>query len=312
MSGIRRPPRDPEDLSVNAATGARPSAAILPTMGEAGRLVAILGEGVVDADTRFVTGWDDGLLRGDGCFDALRLVMTPQGARVDHRDEHMARFERSAAAAGLDLDRAAWDELIDEAVSSWTAPGEAMIRVVTTRGAASARTGTSFLTISPLPASVTRDRQGLSVVTANRGYASDAFTNAPWLLGGVKMLSYAINMAASRYAHSVGAGDALFVSGDGFALEAPTAALLWWADGSLWTTRTGATGVLRSVTAEALLAEAKEHGIATGFALVRPGELTQAWLCSAARGVCPITTLDGRALDVDADRTATFAGWVGF
>ena len=45
--------------------------------------------------------------------------------------------------------------------------------------------------------------------------------DAPWLLGGAKTLSYAVNMASQRWAQSIGAQDVLWVSADGFALEAP-------------------------------------------------------------------------------------------
>lgn len=271
-----------------------------------------MGRGVIDPSEPMVTAWDDGLLRGDGCFDAIRLVRDGSGVRVDHRAEHLARFERSATALGIRVDLSAWDGLIDDAASQWQAPGEASIKIVTTRGPIGAGSPTSFLTITELPPSVHQDRQGLAVATLTRGYAASGFDQAPWLLGGVKALAYAVNMAASRHAHALGAGDALFVSSDGFALEAPTAALLWWADGALWTTRTADTGVLRSVTAEALLAEADQRGWQTGTGLIRPAELTSAWLASAVRGVCPITAIDGRSLDVDMSLTATMRSMVGF
>lgn len=275
--------------------------------------MAVMGRGVIGTDEPFITASDLGLTRGDGCFDAMRLLATPTDARIDHMDAHLDRFAHSCAAAGLDLDRAAWEDLIDEAVSAWEGVGEATIRVVTTRGP-EIHPGrqTSFLTITSLADSVLVDREGMSIMTLTRGYDADLFTDVPWLLGGVKVLAYAVNMAASRHAHGAGAREALFVSSDGFALEGPTAALLWYSDDTLWTTRTGPTGVLRSITATALLEAASAEGLRTGYGLVRPADLTQAWLASAVRGVCPITTIDGRPLDVDRDLTDRLAALVGF
>ncbi|WP_051209342.1 aminotransferase class IV [Propionicicella superfundia] len=277
------------------------------------QLVAVMGRGVVEPDEPFVTASDLGLTRGDGCFDAMRLVAGPSGSHIDHRAGHMARFARSCAAAELDMDPVAWDALIDQAVAAWQGEGEATIKIVTTRGPElHPGTQTSFLTVTSLSPSVLVDRQGMSVVTLSRGYGADLFADVPWLLGGVKVLAYAVNMAASRHALAAGAREALFVSSDGYALEAPTAALLWRADDTLWTTRTGATGILHSITAAALLDAASANGVATGRGLIRPAEITEGWLASAVRGVCPITALDGRRLEVDPDLTCRLAALAGF
>ncbi len=65
--------------------------------------MAVLGVGVVaDPDLPVVHADDLGLTRGDGCFEATRLVIDPDGAaRVDHLDEHVERLHRSAGALGI-------------------------------------------------------------------------------------------------------------------------------------------------------------------------------------------------------------------
>lgn len=297
--------------------GAR-SSTLSPVAAPGPRLVAVLGRGIVDPASAVLAGDDLALTRGDGCFDATRLVVTLDGrTRIDHLDAHLARFARSAAALELPpVDEVAWRALIDEAAAAWTARGEAVLRVVLTRGREAAPTApvTGVLTIAPLDASVHEARRGIAVVTLSRGHAVDAFVDAPWLLGGVKTLSYAVNVAAGREAARRGADDALFVSTDGFALEAPRSALVWRTGDELCTTRLDGTGILASVTQAAAFDRAHADGVAERYGLITAKELADvdgAWLLSSGRGVAPITTLDGDPLRHDVAWTERLRAWAG-
>lgn len=281
------------------------------------QLVAVLGRGVVPPDTPLLIADDLGLTRGDGCFDACRVVVEDGQARVDHLEAHLTRFARSAEALDIPSpDLGAWRALVEQAVGAWDVPGEAVLKLVLTRGREHGPgTPTGLLTITAIDPEVEKVRSGIHVITLSRGYPADAFTDAPWLLGGVKYLSYAINVAAKREAAARGADDVLFISSDGYALEGPTAGLIVAAADQLWTTPTEGTGILASVTISAIFAEADRHGVATGSALFRPADLEQAqgaWLVSAVRGVQPILTLDGTALEHDPAITATLAAAAGF
>lgn len=280
------------------------------------QLVAVLGRGVVAPDTPLLIADDLGFTRGDGCFDAARLVVAGGTKRVDHLDRHLARFARSSALLELpapELD--AWRALIDEAVAAWDVPGEAVVKLLRTRGP-ERRGGqlTELLTIT-VAADASRARQGVRAITLNRGYASDAFLDSPWLLGGVKTLSYAVNVAAKREAARRGADEVVFVSSDGFLLEGPTTGLLVAADDQLWTTPIEGTGVLASVTIEAILDQAAQAGVGVRRALFRPEDLPTAegaWVVSAVRGVLPLLELDGVALPHDPAVTARLAAAAGF
>lgn len=280
------------------------------------QLVAVLGRGVVAADTPLLIADDLGFTRGDGCFDAARLVVTDGTKRVDHLERHLARFARSSVLLELpapDLD--AWKALIDQAVAAWDVPGEAVLKLLRTRGPE--RSGaalTELLTIT-VASDATKARQGVRAITLSRGYASDAFTDAPWLLGGVKTLSYAVNVAAKREAARRGVDEVVFVSSDGFLLEGPTTGLLIAADDQLWTTPIEGTGVLPSVTIEAILDQAAEAGVGVQRALFRAEDLATcdgAWVVSAVRGVLPLLELDGVALPHDPAVTARLAAAAGF
>lgn len=279
-------------------------------------LVAVLGVGVLADPGEAVVSADDlGLTRGDGCFDATRLVVGgPNDKRLDHLDAHLERFARSAAALDLACDLEAWRELIDDAVGAWSHPGESVLRVMLTRGreAAPAAPVTGLLTITPLDDRTLGARAGVTVATLPRGHASDAYVEAPWLLGGVKSLSYVVNVAAGREAARRGVGDVVFVSSDGYVLEAPRAAVVWRVGGRLATTPHDGTGVLASISQAAIFRGAVGDGIDVSYHLLPVGELPSvdgAWLVSSGRLVAPIVEVDGRRLAVDEEWTASLRRW---
>lgn len=276
-----------------------------------------MGRGVVDTGAPVATGDDLGLTRGDGCFDATLVAWDGEGWLVHDLDEHLGRLRRSADALAIaspsDDD---WVELVGDALQVWQGADEAALKMVLTRGDEHGDgTPLAFLTLTAVDAGMQAQRDGIRVVTLSRGYASDAFEGAPWLLGGVKLLSYAVHVAAKREASARGAEDVIFTSSDGCLLEAPTSAVVWLRDGVVATTPTGATGILDSISARKILGGAAEHGWRAERRLVTPDELAEAdaaWLVSSVRGVAPITELDGRALRTDPEATRIVRALNGF
>jgi 4-amino-4-deoxychorismate lyase len=269
-------------------------------------LLAVLGAGIVDPSTPVIRADDPGVTRGDGCFEGIRVLTDPDGASTaDKLDPHLARMTRSAAALDIPFAEAAWRELVAVGCAGWTSPGEAAMRLVLTRGADGDPSG--FLTIVPIAADYPRQRaEGIRVVVLERGYTADAFANAPWLLGGVKTLSYAINMAAQREAERQGAQDAIYVSADGYVLEAPTGSVVWALGRTLHTTPLGATGILAGTTQRLLFERAAETGWQTSDTLATLTELHDAdavWLISSVRGPVEVVALGdtGRERRPDID-----------
>ena len=149
-----------------------------------------MGRGVVHNLTPLLVADDLGFTRGDGCFDAARVTIVYGSPRVDHLDRHLARFARSAAALELHApDAAAWQELIDAALDEWSSPGEAVLKLVLTRGPEHSATGVTALLTVTAAGDASVARRGVRAATLARGYASDGFAASPWLLGGVKTLS---------------------------------------------------------------------------------------------------------------------------
>ena len=293
-------------------------------MEEVPHVVAVLGRGVLGADEPAVTADDVGLTRGDGCFDSARVVTDAAGAaEVVSLAGHLDRLDRSALALGIDNpSHEQWSDLVGQALAAWSTPGEAVLKLLLTRGREWRDSGpTAIVTIAARgPSRATADgiRQAprtITAVTLSRGHPSDAFADAPWLLGGVKTLSYVVNVAAGREARRRGADDVVFTSTDGFALDGPTSGLLVVRGGRFVTTPAGATGILESVTVEAVLAAAADEGFETAHELVPVDDLYTAdgvWLVSASRGPVLVTALDGRRLATDpglADRVARYAGF---
>lgn len=284
------------------------------------RVVALLGHGLIDPEAPVIRADDLGLTRGDGCFEATRVVTGADGRhRIDHLNEHLDRFDRSCA--GLDLppiDRAGWQQLIETALAAWTTPGEAMLRLMLSRGRESQPDGpiTGVLTVTAMAPETQRQRaEGIDVITLERGLPSAGYDTAPWLLGGVKTLSYAVNVAALREAKRRGAHDVLFVSADGFVLEAPTATAVWLAGGKLHTPPVADSGVLASITQLTLFQAAAGAGFQTRQTRATATDLLGAdglWLVSSGRGVAQVLTLDGRPLNTKPDLSAQLSELAGF
>ncbi|MEL4356305.1 MULTISPECIES: aminodeoxychorismate lyase [unclassified Luteococcus] len=282
------------------------------------QLVAVNGRGILSAKKHVATADDLGFTRGDGVFDATRVVTASDGvSRVDNLPEHLARMDRSFfLLTGQHIDRDAWRALVEEAVEAWSHPGEATLKLMQTSGLESTQgIPLLVLSITEITPAALAQRDGIDVVTLSRGMASDACADAPWLLGGVKSLSYGINMAAKREAHRRGADDVLFTSTDGYCLEGPTAALVMAREGVLVTTPVEGTGVLDSITQKQVFKAAAKDGWKTEYRLIKPKELTKAdgvWLVSSVRGAAPVLRLDGRELATDKKLTKKIKGYAGF
>jgi 4-amino-4-deoxychorismate lyase len=269
-------------------------------------LVGILGVGLVDPTAPQLRADDLGVVRGDGCFETIRV--RPDGG-LDDLDLHLERMQRSMAALDLPaIDPAAWRELAAVMVAGRSGRQEGVLRLIVTRGPDEAGPPTAFGLLSAISARQLHERRhGVSVTTLSRGLTADATVEAPWLLGGVKAISYAVNMAALRYARAAGADDAIFVSADGQLLEAPTATVVWLSAGVLRTPPVRPLGILDSVSTRRLFANAAAEGFGTEVERGTVADLHAAdgvWLLSSVRVAAAVTSLDGKPLATDPATTA--------
>jgi branched-chain amino acid aminotransferase len=155
---------------------------------------------------------DEGLLRGDGAFEVMRLYE----GRPFALEDHLARLQRTCAGLRLELDH---DTVLGELQALLLAAGpvDALLRLVLTRG------GRRIATIEPLPQPAPTARVATITYSPNR------------VLDGLKTLSYAGNMLAGRLAREQGFDEALFVTPHGRVLEGPTWSFFWVSGGRVLT-----------------------------------------------------------------------------
>ncbi|ASW56927.1 aminotransferase class IV [Plantactinospora sp. KBS50] len=275
------------------------------------QVVAVLGRGLVPAGEPVVRADDRGLL-GDGLFETLH-VRDGQPWLVA---EHLARLATGAAAMDLPLPPVAeLVELLATACARWPAGIEGTARLTCTRGPADGTPAVAVVITTVPPAAIRARRDGVTVRTLPLGVTATARRDLPWLLAGQKTLAAAVNAASRRWAAANGVDDALWVSTDGYALEAPSANVVWLDGDTLCTVPAGPTGVLPGVTAAWLLAHAGELGWAADERMTSPGDLRAAtggaWLTSSGRGLAEIRRLDGIPLPPSkhTDRIRTLLGF---
>ncbi|MEV4718264.1 aminotransferase class IV [Micromonospora noduli] len=256
--------------------------------------IAVLGRGPVPPGDPVLRGDDLGVLHGDGLFETMHL----RGGQPWLRDEHLARLATAAAAVELPLPpTSALIDLLDQVRTGWPAAVEGALRLVCTRGPEAGAPPTIYATLAPVPAaSRAARRDGITVATLPLGLPAAARSGLTWLPVGIKSTSYAVSSAARRWARRAGVDDVLWISSDGYALEGPTANVVWLTDDTLCTVPAASTGILAGTTAAWLLAHASELGLGAAERMVSAAELHAAdgvWFTSSLRGAAEVHTLDG-------------------
>jgi branched-subunit amino acid aminotransferase/4-amino-4-deoxychorismate lyase len=232
--------------------------------------LAILDGDVMDVAQAQIPVTDEGLLRGDGVFEVVCLY----DGRPYGLEEHLERMARSAATLRLPFDI---DAVRDDAekLLEMSEPADGALRLLVTRGGR--RIG------------IVEDMHAFPDTVALR-----TITYAPTrVLDGVKSLSYAANMLASRIAREQGADEALLVTPHGRVLEGPTTSFFYVLDGALYTPPLE-DRILDSITRRALFAVTDATERITTLDDLR--DVSEAFLASSAREVQPVHAIDDIAV----------------
>src|SRR4051812_28631082 len=251
-------------------------------------LACLDGRTAAVADT-FIPVTDDGFIRGDGVFEVIRVYDGQPFALSEHLD----RIERSAANLRLDREvpRAELEREVPALVEERGGREfDGVVRIVLTRG------GRRLVMTEPLPP---------STETARLAYVTYAPTR---ILDGIKSLSYAGNMLASRIARDRGFDEALLVTPHGRVLEGPTSSFFAVLGGRLVTPPLS-EHVLDSITRRLVVDVAAVVG--EPFSLDDLRGARAAFLASTTREVQPVARVEDIELDVQDALVRDAAARVG-
>lgn len=261
--------------------------------------VAVGGRGIVSPDEPVLHADDEALLRGRAAFETARVY----GGRPFKLEEHLVRLAGSAARIGLpppdvpDCEELAFAALEEAGVA------DAALRIYWTAGREGQGRPTLLALVSSLPPGLEELRErGIKLISLPLGLEADLRAFAPWLLGGVKSTSYAVNMAAEAEARRRGAHDAVFLASGGIVLEGPVTNI-WWCRERVLYTPALELGILAGVTRATLIEEASALGyeIREGaFPLELLAAADEAFTSSSVREVMPVVELDGAQLGAGA------------
>lgn len=225
---------------------------------------------IMPAGEATIPATDEGLVRGDGVFEVIRVY----DGHAFALSEHFDRLERSARNMRLpEAFRAELEEEIPELLTERGGSGfDGCLRVMLTRG------GRRILLTEPRPPSQESIRLGVVEYAPVR------------VLDGVKSLSYGANMLCGRLARERGFDEALLVTPHGRVLEAPTSSFFWLdAEGTLCTPPLS-EHILASITRALVLEELPVSERTCTMDDVRAAR--EAFLASTLREAQPVVAVE--------------------
>jgi len=230
---------------------------------------------------------DDHALVGDGVFEAIKLI----GGKPFALTRHLERLVASAVPLDLPVDLAAVRAAVTEILTTEQAQvSPSWLRVTVTGGSAAMGTGgigtspTIIAAIAPMAVWAPVSNIVIAPWTRNENGAT----------AGLKTISYAENVIATRFAHRSHADDAIFANTKGMLCEGTGTNIFVAYEGQLCTP-SPASGCLAGVT-QRLLLDWMPEIVVRDVPIGVLATAEEAFLTSTSRDVHPIATVDGQKL----------------
>jgi branched-subunit amino acid aminotransferase/4-amino-4-deoxychorismate lyase len=249
------------------------------------------GEIVPAAEAR-VSALDRGLLYGDGLFETMRF----ERERVHLRERHLRRLRSSAAMIEIEPPN---DDELRGALRLTIEANErdhGILRLTLTRGISSGGLAGNperpTLLVSQRPLLQTQNSPAAATLVA-----LSTPLRAPETPIRLKSLSHLGYVLAAREVARRGADEGVMMTADGFVAEGSLSNIFMIRNGELWTAPLE-LGVLPGIARGRILELARELRIATreeSFTIEALRGADECFFTNAARGVVPVSSLDGAA-----------------
>lgn len=258
----------------------------------------------VDANSVVLRVTDLAVSRGDAVFETIAFFDGEPHAL----DSHLRRLRSSARLLDLpDPDPSAWRAAILDAGRRHPPSPELFAKAVISRGNDTIVGDAHGWVYVGVPADHSeRRRRGIAVATLSKGVTRTASREAPWLLMSAKTLSYAVNMAATREARRRNADEAIFLTVEGYVMEAPISSVIAL-QGDRLITPDPSVGILHGTTQRALFAIASSFGLRAEYTDIHVDQLMRAdavWIIGSGSLAIPVHTIDGVGMPVDGSLTS--------
>ena len=255
-----------------------------------------------------VSCFDLGFSRGDGFFEAISVIDGKIPVSLDLHLERLVSHTRTLELPLAKIDafrEACWDMIARFKGKSH----DPMLRIFISRGF-DPKTGIGKEHHPGVPSvwmyidgeGTEHSTKPLSLSAISSGRPSDAAKLYPYLLLGIKSMSYLVNMSAEREAARRGVDDVIFQTTDKYALECTHAAIVA-RYGSVWVTPDPSIGIVWSTSQRELFAYAKRLGMETRYEKLSMERLKEADEVYETRGgwVIPVKQIDDAKFRVNEE-----------
>lgn len=239
---------------------------------------------------------DRGFLFADGVYEVAAVI----DAKLIDNEAHLARLARSLAELRLESP-VSMEEIVEIEKSLVARNGvtEGLVYLQVTRGAAAEREFSFPKGVTPTLVGFAQKKNILTSPYAEKGIKIITTLDLRWARRDIKSVALLAQALAKQAATEAGCQEAWMVDADGFVTEGSSSTAFIVTKAGVIVTRPNSQAILPGCTRRAVVALAREHGLAIEerpFSVAESYDAAEAFLTSASNLVLPIVSIDGRTL----------------